>query len=232
MEKGIDIIMGALVAILVIFAVNINPQFTLAASGLADSPWPMFHGNSKLTGLSKYDTSAVDGTLKWKFKADKQIESSPVVGADGTIYIADQSCNLYAVNPDGRQKWKFDAGEPVTSKEWGGESCFQSTPAIAADGTIYILPTSGNFYAVNSDGSEKWRYPVFAFKNVWTSPAIASDGTIYVGSESYPPKETGQPQKKNALIYALNPDGTLKWSYDTGGNWSTSTPAIADDGTF
>jgi len=27
-------------------------------SGLADSPWPMFHHNLRHTGLSPYDTSA------------------------------------------------------------------------------------------------------------------------------------------------------------------------------
>ena len=51
-----------------------------------------------------------------------------------------------------------------------------------------------------------------------SSPAIASDGTIYVGSW-------------DNKLYALNPDGTLKWSYATG-NWVYSSPAIGADGTL
>ncbi len=52
--------------------------------------------------------------------------------------------------------------------------------------------------------------------SIVSSPAIASDGTIYFGtmiggSEGY--------------IYALNPDGTLKWRYLTG-DYITSDPAI------
>ena len=46
--------------------------------------------------------------------------------------------------------------------------------------------------------------------------AIGSDGTIYFGSED----------KK---LYALNPDGTKKWEFVTGGGVH-STPALASDG--
>ena len=35
------------------------------------------------------------------------MSSSPAVGADGTIYVGSSDDNLYAVNPDGTQKWKF-----------------------------------------------------------------------------------------------------------------------------
>ena len=36
---------------------------------------------------------------------------------------------------------------------------------------------------------------------MYSSPAIGSDGTIYVGSDK---------------LYAINPNGTFKWSYTTG----------------
>lgn len=49
-----------------------------------------------------------------------------------------------------------------------------------------------------------------------SSPVIASDGTIYIGG--------------NTFLYALNSDGTVKWTRNI--NSSTrSTPAIASDGT-
>jgi len=52
---------------------------------------------------------------------------------------------------------------------------------------------------------------------VRSSPAIAMDGTIYVGSD-------------DGKVYAINPDGTLKWNYTTGGVVESS-PAIGSDGT-
>ena len=52
-----------------------------------------------------------------------------------------------------------------------------------------------------------------------SSPAIGADSTIYVGF-----------YHDNSL-YAINPDGTLKWSYQTGG-YVDSSPAIGTDGTI
>jgi hypothetical protein len=93
-----------------------------AYAQLADSPWPMFHGDVRHTGLSKDDTSRVDGTIKWTFEAGGGIESSPVIGVDGTIYFGAHDNKFYAVNPDGTLKWKFNAGEPVYDKEWNTSS--------------------------------------------------------------------------------------------------------------
>ncbi|MDO7976742.1 outer membrane protein assembly factor BamB family protein [Oceanotoga teriensis] len=50
---------------------------------------------------------------------------------------------------------------------------------------------------------------------VSSSPAIGSDGTIYVGS--------------NDNLYAINPDGTKKWTFETS---VSSSPAIGSDGTI
>lgn len=197
-----------------------------------DSPWPMIHGDSRLTGQSIYDTSKIKGAVRWRFKTEGQTETSPVISSDGTIYIADQKCILYAIDKNGNRKWQFKTGDPVHSIEWGGESCFQASPSIAPDGTIYIAPMSGYLHAISPEGKEKWKYPVFNFKNNWSSPAVGPDGTVYVGSESYPTSESGKPQEKSAFIYAINSDGSLKWSYDTGGNWSTSTGSLANDGTL
>jgi outer membrane protein assembly factor BamB len=91
-----------------------------------------------------------------------------------------------------------------------------SSPAIASDGTIYVGSQDDYVYAVNPDGSLKWRF--LTGDVVRSSPAIAPDGTIYVGSY-------------DDRLYALNPGGTLKWSYLTGGNVSSS-PAVAADGTI
>ncbi|MBW2970706.1 PQQ-binding-like beta-propeller repeat protein [Candidatus Woesearchaeota archaeon] len=212
--------------ILLIICMNV------ANAQLADSPWPMFHGSIRGTGLSEHSTAKVDGSILWSFETSGGIETSPAIGEEGTIYIADDDCKLYAVNPDGTQKWVFKGGEPVTSKEWGGYSCSQSSPSVAHDGTIYYANMAGYLYAVNSEGKEKWRYPVFMYKNIWSSPAIGPDGTIYIGSELYPPRETGKPEEGSAKVYAIKPDGTLKWAYDLNSAWSTSTAVIGYDGTI
>ena len=58
------------------------------------------------------------------------------------------------------------------------------------------------------------------------SPAVGPDGTIYTGSVW---DEDPQP---SAYIYAINPNGTLKWRFETGfhDDQSFSSPAIGPEG--
>jgi outer membrane protein assembly factor BamB len=102
-------------------------------------------------------------------------------------------------------KWQFDTGGVV-----------DSSPAIAADGTIYFGSFDEYIYAVKPDGNQKWRYGTDG--NIRSSPAIAEDGTVYVGCD-------------DNYLYAITPDGNLKWRYQTG-DWVTSSPAIGSDGTI
>ncbi len=72
--------------------------------------------------------------------------------------------------------------------------------------------TSGN------TGQLRWSFAVSAA----TSPTIGVDGTIYVGAYD---------SKLYGVLYAVNPNGTLKWKFATG-NIITSAPTIATDGTI
>ena len=178
--------------------------------------------------------------LKWSFETGWAVgESSPAMGADGTIYVGGNY--LDAINQDGSQKWQFKGGITVTSPAIGKDgtiyvasydNCLYavkpdgsqkwrtylsssrlSPPAIGADGTIYV----GNYYlyAVNPDGSVKW-----SFETSWicSSLAIGADGTIYAGTQDY-------------YLYAINRDGSLKWRFKTGKN-VYSSPSISSDGTI
>jgi outer membrane protein assembly factor BamB len=185
-----------------------QPSSSLSGSGgLADSPWPMFRQNLNHTGFSPYDTSGNNGQLKWSFSADWDMHSSPTIGPDGTIYVGSHDYKLYAINPDGTEKWTFVTGYII---HW-------SSPAISSDGTIYIGSRDNKLYAINPDGTEKWSYTtgeqIFS-----SSPAIGSDGTIYIGSD-------------DDNLYAIDPNGSKKWNFITGSD-VRSSPAISSDGTI
>ncbi len=111
----------------------------------------------------------------------------------------------YSTNGNnGALKWKFPTGGAV-----------HSSPAIGADGTVYVGSDDNNLYAINPDGIEKWLFPTGG--PVDSSPAIGPDGTIYASSD-------------DGILYAVNPDGSLKWtSPGSGGNIS---PAVDFDGTI
>ena len=137
------------VFILLFFISSVSAQ-------LADSSWPTFHGNNQRTGLSKYDTSHVDGTLKWTFQTGDGIESSPTIGKDGTIYVGSHDGYLYAINNNGTEKWKVKIGTPIEKQKYGHLSSTSSTPAIDKDGTIYIASRDQYLIAISSEGKEKW----------------------------------------------------------------------------
>jgi len=214
---------GALVSV-TIGVLSLNPENVIAQP--ENSPWPMFRGDARHTGRSPYDTSHVDGTVKWSFETGDGIESSPAIGSDGTVYVGSWDNNLYAINPDGTEKWHFTTGGLV-----------RSSPAIGADGTIYVGSAEDSvvnginyhgtcvLYAVNPDGTQKWRFVTGGdIWGVFCSPAIGSDGTIYYGSGDYNLSRGG-----GTRLYAFNPNGTEKWSFDAG-NDVTSSPAVGLDG--
>ncbi|HUO06088.1 MAG TPA: PQQ-binding-like beta-propeller repeat protein, partial [Candidatus Binataceae bacterium] len=107
----------------------------------------------------------------------------------------------------------------------GTGNAYGSSPAIGADGTIYVGSMDFNLYALADNGTSaavRWAYDIGYWE--FSSPAISADGTIIVGSEA------------GLGLFALNPDGTLKWNFapphgPTGEPVMNSSPAIASNGT-
>lgn len=76
------------------------------------------------------------------------------------------------------------------------------------------------YSTTDNPGTEKWRFKTNIWGLVDASAVIDNDGIIYFGTDS-----------GDSTLYALYPNGTLKWSYENPGLiWSS--PAIAEDGTI
>jgi|GEM_PF-3302838 len=110
-----------------------------------------------------------NSTIAWSYLTGDEVESSPAIAEDGTIYVGSYDDKLYAINKNGALKWAYITGGNI-----------HSSPAIGADGTIYVGSNDHNIYAINPDGTLKWNYTTGGAVN--SSPAIGSDGTVYVGS--------------------------------------------------
>lgn len=163
-----------------------------------------------------YAIALEDGALRWQFRAGPcrtAIGVGPeaarcdvdgvTVAPDGTIYAA--ADGLYALEPGGRLKWKFSPGATHCA----------STPAVGADGLVYVGCQDDALYAVDPTGVKRWEFR--AGDDIDSSPAVAPDGTVYVGSDDH-------------KLYALAPGGALKFALLTGGA-VRSSPALAVDGT-
>jgi outer membrane protein assembly factor BamB len=158
------------------------------------------------------------------------VPSGPTEGKINVSYDFASS----TTDPDGDKiAIRFDWGNGDTS-DW---SLFNSTGDTITlsytwltPGTYSVMAQAKDVYDMTSDWSEgfpvmisnlgtlKWRYFTSVYRDVRCSPAIDLDGTIYFGS-------------LNDTLYALNPNGTLKWSYSSNGD-IYSSPAIGSDGTI
>ncbi len=91
------------------------------------------------------------------------------------------------------------------------------------------VPDSGSFvmdkdHLLKARGENKVLWELEFDKSVYFCvPAIADDGTIYVSTGIYIWTDYGS-------LYAINTDGTVRWSYDL--EYNAYTPVIGNDGTI
>ncbi|RIH81768.1 PQQ-like domain protein [Calidithermus terrae] len=233
-----------------------NPgQTTTSAPGFAASGGMVVGPDDTVYVGSGNSVRAFANALvpKWTYNT-----SSSVLGVsrgdDGTIYAWDFGGTLYAINPDGTEKWKTDPlgnleirrvaltanGLVVTA---GGNTVRTFSAANGAPGwsddvgeSVYsvVVDKSGNIWS-NGSSSVRKHAPtggVLATVAAPSSPggmAMAPDGTIYVRTIS------------NGVIQvsAVSPNATLKWSKSLSNTNneraeadSLSEPAVGPDGTI
>ncbi|MBM3242358.1 choice-of-anchor D domain-containing protein, partial [Candidatus Poribacteria bacterium] len=104
------------------------------------------------------------------------VNSSPAIGSDETIYVGSLDNYLYAINPDGTPKWKFSTGGDV-----------DSSPAIGSDGTIYVGSGDYHLYALYSEsiGLANSNWPKFHHDNQNTGRVLIIGPDIAVTPTSY-----------------------------------------------
>jgi outer membrane protein assembly factor BamB len=162
-------------------------------------------GTTYLYGDTENTMTALNanGSLRWRFKSPFRAFDAPTIGADGSLYFAArrQTDNylkgdnfVLALTKEGREKWKAHLG-----------SHWIQPPAVASDGTLFVVSSDPKVTALNPDGTVKWvfnpapptssiRAPksleefknqlsgYFRTKNVAVGPAtLTYEGTLYFG---------------------------------------------------
>ena len=129
------------------------------------------------------------GQKLWQYRLSTTNYSSPAIAPDGTIFVTDKE-NVYAINPTGKLKWKYPAGKQVNSE-----------PVAGIDGSVYSV-TSNTLLALKPNGELDWEFLLPA--EATTRPSLADETTLLIACN-------------NNHIYAINSNGTERWSLDVQG---------------
>ena len=151
-----------------------------------------------------------NGEVTHLFQIKNKSLRSPVIGADGTIYIGttgyyeSQGHKLLAINQDGSLKWEYETGDLTN---------FQ--PVLDSNGMVYVTADETKLHAIHPDGSLKWVFKkTFEF---WSVPIISNIGQIYIGAG-------------DENLYALNYKGEELWSVNIGHGASQYSPVVDANG--
>jgi outer membrane protein assembly factor BamB len=206
-----------------------------AAAQLAAGPWSMYRHDVCHTGQSPnlgplFGTAAAPGTpaaadVKIWHGFDK-LRTSPSLSADGKTIFFGMGFDFCSVDT-----------ETMTTNE-----CLllpadvsDSSPAVGANGTIYMGDRDNSLVAYTSDPvtkdlTVKWRYNHGHEGDIWQHPVIAPSGMPAAGTIYF----THDQSTDGAGIFtALTDSGTfptVKWKYKIGNFVRTSSPAIDRNG--
>jgi outer membrane protein assembly factor BamB len=188
---------------------------------LAESPWPTYRGDFKRTGRSDYKGPTTN-QLRWVFSTgltEKQggIETDPVIGPDGTVYIGANNGIFYALKPeDGSILWAF----PTEFDTFA----IYSSPIVDQQGLVYFGAKDGNVYALRAPKRGIMGELVWSFNlgtTIQTSPAFTPDGTLVIGADDW---------AYDGITPARAGTGArIKWRFQTQGTLITS-PSVDSDG--
>ena len=162
-----------------------------------------------------------DGTLKSLTNSLIKSNSTPVITNDGTIYYTN---NGYLLS--------YKPGGPTEKIQITSQSTYFGYESLVIDknGIIYGLCYGQYGYLFAFDTNSKtiiWSKSNYDGLSPGKGLSLGPDGTMYfgtyIGSSSVSDK-----------IYAVNPDGSMKWTFDLGftSERVTHCPVIGPDGTI
>lgn len=143
----------------------------LVCPAITAASWPMSRGGPLGTGAG--GGSGAIGQVAWTF-ADGPMEGEPIIGPDGTVYLATQAGVVYAVDgATGLLRWRSTWAPAMAS------------PALTPNGLLLVITVKGVMRAYEAaTGNVRWERNVAAAGHGQAgSPIVVGDGpSAYVAS--------------------------------------------------
>ena len=157
--------------------------------------------------------------LIWKIST-RSFVSPPIIETDGTVVLTGDS--VMAVDGAGSSaRWAYPSHN-VLVRDPDHDDYYDISPtsnlfiegsSAGKDGATYV--TGAGLMAFDVNGQQKWilNFPSYPGQQ----PVVAADGTVYFASH-------------NQHFYAVQPDGTIRWSLDT--TAMVAQPLLGSEGTI
>jgi outer membrane protein assembly factor BamB len=176
----------------------------------------MFHVDARHSGRSPFRAPSSAPKETMHVATGGVVISSPAIADDGTLFFGSHDKSIYAADRSGQILWRKPTGDLV----W-------ASPALGEKGVVYAGSDDDHLYALDvKDGSVRWSFqagPCRVATGVGPEGArcdvdgvtVAPDGTVYASADG---------------LYALSPDGKLKWKFSPGPTHCGTQPAVGPDG--
>lgn len=218
----------------------------------------MFRGDATRRGKALHPIPTAMPRIKWQFRTEQVLHSTPVVDARGHVYIGSRQGTLFSFTPHGTVKW--------TTRLPGA---IYASPALVEHGVAIGTDDDTLYFLSQEDGRILWQFalgpcpklPGFGAHQVKcdadSSVAIDKQGQLYFGGDRvYALAPTGKllwdfdlvahafsspaldPEQtlvvigtQDQFVYALSMKGSLQWSFKTKADFD-STPVVTHDAVY
>lgn len=110
-----------------------------------------YHTDGPSQGFVPVNTSRATQE-KWRVEVGSVGYGSPVIGADGTVYVGTLEGKLVAINPNGTIKWNL---ELTTRGSANFPGVVTGSPAVGGDGNIYVISTVNQNIRDHRNGADR-----------------------------------------------------------------------------
>ena len=171
----------------------------------AQTPQWLQRSDQYNTGYSPIKGPNTNARVEWQYQLNNipyYNKTTPAIDKNGILYTQDLD-KVYAIQPDRNVSWTYAFNSPSSYNFY----VLNAVPAISNTGEIVTHNNSKDLYALNPDGSLKWKFTaeednldaqftgaVIMDKN----DKIYAEVTYYVGTYT-----TG------STLYIINPDGSV-----------------------
>lgn len=199
---------------------DLSPAPPPPDGGVAETPAAgpsfMFHVDATHTGRSRFKAPASAPKEVMHVATGGVVFSSPAITDSGLLVFGSHDRSIYGAKLDGTIQWR----RPTLDLIW-------CSPAVG-NGLAYVGSDDDHLYALDlADGNVKWKVTTGPCRTaIGTGPeaarcdvdavTLAPDGTLYASADG---------------LYAIAPDGKVKWKFFPGATHCASSPAVGPDGT-